>query len=60
VDKVLHGSPIYHKFLKKKPKTKEIICVFCKEKFIGIYKTIEDKYVFAKPEFVLQPIRGDK
>ena len=58
VDKVLHGSPIYYKFLKKKLKikNKEIICIFCEEKFIGMYKNIDDKYVFAKAEFVLQPV----
>ena len=62
VDKVLHGSPLYHKFLRKKPeiKNKELVCVFCDDKFIGIYRVVDDKYVFARPEFVLQPIGGNK
>lgn len=32
------------------------VCVFNEERFIGMYKIFREKEVFAKPEFVLQPI----
>ena len=35
----------------------EKIAVFNNDNFIGIFKTIEDKQILAKPEFVLQPIK---
>ena len=59
VDKVLHGSPIYSKYLIKelKMKTREIVCVFQKDRFIGIYKIINEGEIFAKSEFVMQPIK---
>jgi len=60
VEKMLHGSPLFLEYLKKeieRPTKLETICAFSGEKFIGIYKTEEEKEkVFAKPLFVLQPI----
>ncbi|MCK5149740.1 RNA-guided pseudouridylation complex pseudouridine synthase subunit Cbf5 [Candidatus Pacearchaeota archaeon] len=58
IDRVLHGCPIYHKFLNKKINSKkgEIICVFSGEKFIGMYKVINEGEFFARSEFVLQNI----
>ena len=35
----------------------EIVIIFCKDKFIGMYEVIEDDLKFAKPKFVLQPIQ---
>ena len=35
----------------------DLICVFAKDKFIGVYKVINED-IFAKPEFVLQPIKN--
>ena len=60
IDKLLQGAPIDYKFLteKKKFERDKIICVFSKEKFIGIYKVMNEKNIFVKPEFVLQPIRS--
>ncbi len=73
VERVLHGCPIYHKFLNKKIEFEkgEILCVFCGEKFLGMYKVVRQKAeslasssvnsqtnegeIFAKAEFVLQP-----
>jgi len=57
VEMVLHGCPIYYKFLKKKIEFEkgEIICVFCKNKFIGMYKVVNEGEIFAKSEFVMQP-----
>lgn len=56
VARVLHGSPIYNKDLVKKQKIEKnkSVCVFSEDKFIGMHKTIDDKNIFAKPEFVLQ------
>jgi H/ACA ribonucleoprotein complex subunit 4 len=58
VDMVLHGCPLYHKFLTKKVKIKkgEIISVFSGEKFVGMFKVTNEEKVFARSEFVLQPV----
>ena len=58
--KLLTGKPIFENELKNKKKkfeNDEISCVFSEEKFIGMYKVVNEEYVFAKPMFVMQPIR---
>ena len=57
-DKILHGSPIYYEYLKniKDRGNEEKFCVFEGEKFIGVYKVTAEEKIFARPEFVLQPI----
>ena len=40
----------------KKFEKEQIICVFSKDKFVGMYKVINGTDIFAKAEFVLQPI----
>lgn len=57
-DKILHGSPIYYEHLKnpEDKKNKRRFCVFEEEKFIGIYKVTAEEKIFARPEFVLQPV----
>lgn len=57
---IFTGKPIHKKDLVKKSLAKkgEIVCVFCKDKFVGMYKVVEDKEVFAKAEFVMQEIRN--
>ena len=59
VDRILHGQPIYNKNLIKKYdlKKEQVVVVFCKDKFIGMFKVINGKDIFAKAEFVLQEIR---
>ena len=58
VNKVLHGAPIDFKFLTKKEKfgKNKIVCIFRKDRFIGMYRVTNEKDIFAKPEFVLQPL----
>ncbi len=58
-DKILHGSPIYYEHLKNSgdKKNKERFCAFEDKKFIGIYKVTAEEKIFARPEFVLQPIK---
>jgi len=58
-DKILHGSPIYYGHLKntKDKENEGKFCVFEEEKFIGIYKVTAEGEIFARPEFVLQPIQ---
>ena len=60
VEKILHGSPIDEKFLVKKQKIEKdkIISVFNDEKFIGMFKIMKEKNIFAKPMFVMQEMRG--
>ena len=42
-------------------KPDEVFAAFAGEKFIGIYHVIDREEIFAKPEFVMQPIKkGDK
>jgi len=58
-DRILRGQPIYEKNLTGKANIGigNKICVFSKDRFVGVFKTINDKKIFAKPEFVLQPIK---
>jgi H/ACA ribonucleoprotein complex subunit 4 len=58
VSLILHGSPIYYKFLVKKQdfETGKIICVFGDEKFVGMFKVINEKEFFARSEFTLQQV----
>ncbi|MDP4039448.1 MAG: RNA-guided pseudouridylation complex pseudouridine synthase subunit Cbf5 [Candidatus Pacearchaeota archaeon] len=58
VKKALTGSPIFPSFLKntdeiKKLKENDKICIFCDDKFIGVYNYIGKENLTAKPEFVL-------
>ncbi len=59
VERILHGQPIYHKNLKKDYKFEKdkMISVFSGEQFIGIFKVIENEYIFAKSEFVFQEMK---
>lgn len=53
------GKPIFKRDLLKDKgwKKDSIVCAFSEEKFIGMYKIFRGKEIFAKPEFVLQPIK---
>jgi len=59
VSRLFTGKPVYYTDLKKmkKMKKEQKICVFAKDRFIGIYEVINAKEIFAKPLFVLQPIK---
>ena len=59
LSKVLHGSPIHDNFLSKKVKFKsgESICIFSDIRLVGVYRVTNQNKIFAKPLFVLQPIR---
>jgi len=54
------GKPIHKKDLIKNNNIKKdsIVSVFCKDKFVGMYKIINGKDIFAKSEFVMQPVRN--
>jgi len=56
-EKLLHGSPLYREYLMN-PKSKEggSICLFSGDRFIGIYSVKNEGEIFAKPDFVFQPI----
>jgi len=57
---LLTGKPILFSDLKVKKEVKfeknKIISVFSSNIFAGMYKIVNEKEIFAKPEFVLQPI----
>ncbi len=59
VDRLLHGSPLHSEFLIKKEKFEKdkIVSIFSGERFIGMYKVINEGNIFAKAEFVLQAIK---
>lgn len=53
------GKPIFLKDIVSKPRISkgEIVCAFSDDKFIGMYRVLNNKDIFAKPEFVMQPIK---
>ncbi len=57
---ILTGKPIYKKDLIRDEgwKVNSIVSCFCKNRFIGMYKIFRGKEIFAKPEFVMQDMRG--
>jgi len=59
LEKLLTGKPILKEDLEKIEKLDKdrIISVFSGERFIGMYKIVNESKVFAKPMFVLQPIK---
>jgi H/ACA ribonucleoprotein complex subunit 4 len=56
---IFTGKPIHKEDLKKDIciEKDSTICVFCEKRFIGMYKIINDKNIFAKSEFVMQEIK---
>ena len=58
LQQIFTGKPIQKEDLVKQIKINKdkTIVVFCENKFVGIYKTILNEYVFAKSEFVFQPL----
>ncbi len=59
LEKIFTGKPIHESDLVNDEQFKEdeIICVFARERFIGMYKVVNDGDVFAKGEFVMQEIK---
>ena len=57
-ERILRGQPIYKKNLADEHEMENgnKISVFSKERFIGVFKIINEGEIFAKPEFVFQPI----
>jgi len=57
-DRILHGQPIYKENLieKKDLEKNGKISVFSGEKFIGVFEVVNEGRIFARGEFVLQPI----
>ena len=53
---IFTGKSIYKKDIleDKGWKIGEIVCVFCGDKFIGMYKIFRGREIFAKPGFVMQ------
>jgi H/ACA ribonucleoprotein complex subunit 4 len=57
---IFTGKPIYKKDLIKDTGVKKdaTICVFCEGSFVGMYTVVRGKEIFAKSEFVMQPVRN--
>ena len=58
VDMIRHGAPIYHKFLIKKLNLEngKKFCLFDNEKFVGMFKVINEGEYFARSEFTFQQV----
>ncbi len=58
IKNLLTGKPISYDDVKDKVKIDKdkIVCIFNKDRFIGMYKIINERDIFAKPLFVMQPI----
>jgi H/ACA ribonucleoprotein complex subunit 4 len=58
---IYSGKPIRNSevvnFKKLNLEKGKIISVFSKDKFIGVYKTTLESEIFARPEFVMQPVK---
>jgi len=60
---IFTGKSIFKKDVldKKEAVVGDVVGIFCEGKFIGMYELIEDFLKFAKPKFVMQPLKeGDK
>ncbi len=59
LQQIFTGKPVHKSDLIKEEKfeNEQIIAVFCEENFVGMYKIINGKDIFAKAEFVMQPIK---
>ena len=59
LEKLFTGKPILKEDLEKIEKLDKdrIISVFSEKRFIGMYKVVNENKIFAKPMFVLQPIK---
>lgn len=57
---ILTGKPVYKKDLVEDEgwKVDSVVSCFCNDNFIGMYKIFRGKEIFAKPEFVMQEVRG--
>lgn len=51
--KLIHYSDLENKKEEAELEKDDIICIFCKNKFIEMSKIIKDDEIFSKPEFVL-------
>ncbi|MDO8623639.1 MAG: RNA-guided pseudouridylation complex pseudouridine synthase subunit Cbf5 [archaeon] len=59
IRKLWTGKPLFVKDIigQAEIKEDEKFALFCKEKFIGIYRKTDERGIFARPEFVFQPVR---
>jgi H/ACA ribonucleoprotein complex subunit 4 len=60
ISQILTGKPIHKKDVLKDEgwRIESIVSCFCNNKFIGMYKIFRGKEIFARPEFVMQDMRG--
>jgi H/ACA ribonucleoprotein complex subunit 4 len=60
IKQIFTGKPIHKKDVIKDEgwRTESTVSCFCNKKFIGMYKIFRGKEIFARPEFVMQEMRG--
>ncbi|MEA3329615.1 MAG: RNA-guided pseudouridylation complex pseudouridine synthase subunit Cbf5 [Nanoarchaeota archaeon] len=57
IKKLYHGGPLFKEAIEIPKQKPEKFALFHKDKFIGIYKTTNEKEIFARSEFVFQPLQ---
>jgi H/ACA ribonucleoprotein complex subunit 4 len=59
LNKVFNGQPIYREEIINKINLEkgDVCCVFCENKFIGMYKKVGGKEIALTSQFVMQPIK---
>ncbi len=50
---LLNGKPLIKENLSETAPNSGLFSVFCKERFIGIYKRVDESEILARPEFVM-------
>ena len=58
VENLWTGKPFFVNDVLSKPGVvkDEIVCVFAEDEFVGMFKVVKGKEIFAKSEFVMQPL----
>lgn len=55
---ILTGKPIHNKDLVEESSEKDVVSVFSEDRFVGMYRVVNEGDVFAKPLFVMQDVRN--
>ncbi|OYT36650.1 RNA-guided pseudouridylation complex pseudouridine synthase subunit Cbf5 [Candidatus Pacearchaeota archaeon ex4484_71] len=58
LERIFTGKPLHKEDIEEgKVKEGEIVSAFCEDRFVGIYKITKEEFAFARPLFVMQPLK---